>query len=152
MKTIALLHASQLVTLAGPRRARVGPEMSELGIIRDGGMLIEDGVITATGASAEIEKQARGAEVIDARGCVVMPGFIDAHTHFVFAGNRLDDFEARARGETYEQVAQRGGGIRTTVAATRAASEEELFHRRSGTPAGCCGPERPPRKRNRATD
>ena len=57
---------------------------------------------------------------------MVLPGFVDAHTHLVFAGNRLDDFEARARGETYEQIAKRGGGIQTTVQATRAASADEL--------------------------
>ncbi len=85
------------------------------------------GKITHVGKSAEIEKLCDGAtEVIDARGCLALPGFVDAHTHLVFAGNRLDDFEARARGETYEQIAKRGGGIQTTVRATRAASEDEL--------------------------
>ena len=85
------------------------------------------GKITHVGKSTEIEKLCDGeTEVIDARGGVVLPGFVDAHTHLVFAGNRLDDFEARARGETYEQIAKRGGGIQTTVRATRAASEDEL--------------------------
>jgi imidazolonepropionase len=85
------------------------------------------GEITHVGKSAEIEKLCDGeTEVIDARGCVVLPGFVDAHTHLVFAGNRLDDFEARACGETYEQIAKQGGGIQTTVRATRAASEDEL--------------------------
>ena len=85
------------------------------------------GKITHVGKSTEIEKLCDGeTEVIDARGCIVLPGFVDAHTHLVFAGNRLDDFEARARGETYEQIAKRGGGIQTTVRATRAASEDEL--------------------------
>ena len=85
------------------------------------------GKITHVGESTEIEKICdRETEVIDARGCVVVPGFVDAHTHLVFAGNRLEDFEARARGETYEQIANRGGGIQTTVQATRGASEDEL--------------------------
>ena len=85
------------------------------------------GKITHVGESTEIEKLCdRETEVIDARGCVVVPGFVDAHTHLVFAGNRLEDFEARARGETYEQIANRGGGIQTTVQATRGASEDEL--------------------------
>ena len=85
------------------------------------------GKITHVGKSTEIEKLCDGeTEIIDARGCIVLPGFVDAHTHLVFAGNRLDDFEARARGETYEQIAKRGGGIQTTVRATRAASEDEL--------------------------
>src|SRR5437879_12825310 len=84
--------------------------------------------ITHVGKSSEIERLCdRETEVIDASGCVVLPGFVDAHTHLVFAGDRLDDFEARARGESYEQIAKRGGGIQTTVQATRAATEDELY-------------------------
>ncbi len=104
------------MTLAGPKRPRVGSELSELAIIQDGGLLIRDGVIIATGPSTEIEKQSKGAEVLDVGGRLVLPGFVDAHTHLVFAGNRLDDFERRARGETYEQIAVAGGGIWSTVA------------------------------------
>jgi imidazolonepropionase len=125
--SLAVLHASQLVTLAGPPRARRGKELNELGIIPDGAFVAAGGKITHVGKSTEIEKLCDGeTEVIEARGCLVVPGFVDAHTHLVFAGNRLDDFEARARGETYEQIAKRGGGIQTTVRATRAASEDEL--------------------------
>jgi imidazolonepropionase len=127
LKSLALLHASQLVTLAGPKHPRVGPEMSELGIIPDGGMLIVNGRIDMIGTSDQIEKKAPDAETIDVRGRVVLPGFIDAHTHLVFAGDRLDDFERRARGETYEQIASAGGGIWSTVQKTRAASSEQLF-------------------------
>jgi imidazolonepropionase len=100
-----------LVTLAGPRRPRVGAEISELGIVQGGGMLICDGKIDIVGRSDKIEKNAGDAEIVDAGGRVVLPGFVDAHTHLVFAGNRLDDFERRARGETYEQIAKAGGGI-----------------------------------------
>jgi imidazolonepropionase len=124
---LALLHASQLVTLAGPKRPRVGAELSELGIIRDGGLLIRDGIIELVGPSAEIENNAGDAEIIDAQGKVVLPGFVDAHTHLIFAGNRLDDFERRARGDTYEQIAKAGGGIWSTVEKTRAASEADLL-------------------------
>jgi imidazolonepropionase len=126
VNSVALLHASQLVTLAGPRRPRVSVEMSDLAIIRDGGMLIRDGKIDIVGASDEIEKNARDAEIVDVGGRVVLPGFVDAHTHLVFWGNRLDDFERRARGETYEQIARAGGGIWSTVEKTRAASEADL--------------------------
>ncbi|HAF23016.1 MAG TPA: imidazolonepropionase, partial [Blastocatellia bacterium] len=127
LKTLALLHASQLVTLAGPKRARVGKELSELAIIRDGGMLIRDGIIESVGLSGEIEKNARDAEIIDARDRVVLSGFVDAHTHLVFAGDRLDDFERRAKGESYEQIAAAGGGIWSTVEKTRAAKDVDLF-------------------------
>jgi imidazolonepropionase len=127
LKSLALLHASQLVTLFGPKRPRVGNELGELGIIRDGGILIRDGKIDVVGKSDEIEKKADGAEIVDLGGRVVSPGFVDAHTHLVFAGNRLEDFERRARGETYEQIAKAGGGIWSTVEKTRAASDHELF-------------------------
>jgi imidazolonepropionase len=127
VKSLAVLHASQLVTLAGPKRPRVGRELSELKIIPDGGMLIRDGKIDIVGPSTEIEKKADGAEIIDADGKIVLPGFVDAHTHLVFAGNRLDDFERRARGDTYEQIARAGGGIWSTVEKTRAASESVLL-------------------------
>jgi len=101
--------------------------MSNLAIIPSGGMLIRDGKIDIVGRSHEIEESSGDAEIVDAGGRVVLPGFIDAHAHPVFAGNRLDDFERRARGETYEQIAAAGGGIWSTVQKTRAASEVDLF-------------------------
>jgi len=126
--TLAVLHASQLVTLAGPRRPRVGAELCDLAIITDGGMLVRDGAIVATGPSEEIEKQMPGdAEIVDATGRVVLPGFVDAHAHPVFGGDRLEEFEMRARGATYEEIAAGGGGIRSTVGKTRAATEDQLF-------------------------
>jgi imidazolonepropionase len=101
--------------------------MLELAIIRNGGVLIRDGRVGIVGTSDEIEKNAGNAEVVDAGGRVVLPGFVDAHTHLVFAGNRLDDFERRARGETYEQIAKAGGGIWSTVEKTRSASDVDLL-------------------------
>jgi imidazolonepropionase len=90
-------------------------------------MLVRDGVIAALGRSDEIARQIPAdAQVVDAGGRVVLPGFIDAHAHPVFGGNRVDEFELRARGASYEEIAAAGGGIRSTVAKTRAASEEEL--------------------------
>jgi imidazolonepropionase len=128
LKTLAVLHASQLVTLAGPSRPRIGPELGDLSIITDGGVMVRDGAIVATGRSDEIKKQMPGdAEVVDATGRVVLPGFVDAHTHPVFAGNRVDEFEMRARGASYEEIAASGGGIRSTVRRTRAATEDELL-------------------------
>ncbi len=127
MSALAVLHASQLLTLAGPKRPRVGTGISDLGIVRDGGMLIREGRIDLVGSSEEVAKNAGDAKIVDAGGRVVLPGFIDAHTHLVFAGNRLDDFERRSRGETYEQISKAGGGIWSTVEKTRAANGEELF-------------------------
>jgi imidazolonepropionase len=91
-------------------------------------MLIQDGQIVKTGPSDEIEKMLpTDAVVVDAAGKVVLPGFVDAHAHPVFGGDRLDEFEMRARGATYEEIAAGGGGIRSTVRKTRAASEDELL-------------------------
>ena len=126
VSTLAFLHASQLIALSGPNRPRLGKELSDVGIIHDGGILIRDGKIDIVGKSHEIEKKADDAEVVDLGGRVALPGFVDAHTHLVFAGNRLEDFERRARGETYEQIAKASGGIGSTVEKTRAASEAEL--------------------------
>ncbi|MFN0084083.1 MAG: imidazolonepropionase [Blastocatellia bacterium] len=127
MKMLAVIHASQLVTLAGPARPRAGAEMRELSILADGAMIVRDGRIEAVGATREIERDLRPEwDVIDAAGRVVLPGFVDAHTHPVFAGNRVDEFEMRSAGASYQQIAAEGGGIRSTVRKTRAASEDEL--------------------------
>src|SRR4051812_650431 len=101
--------------------------MGELAVIVNGGMLIDEGFVLETGPSDVIEsKMPRDTEVIDAAGRIVLPGFVDAHTHLVFAGNRIDEFELRARGASYEEIAARGGGIQSTVRRTRAATDHEL--------------------------
>src|ERR1700753_3351585 len=126
--TLAVVNCSQLVTLAGPNRPRVGAEMRELSIVEDGAMFVRDGRVERTGARAEIERLAGAdCELFDADRRVVLPGFVDAHAHPVFAGNRADEFERRAEGASYEEIAAAGGGIRSTVRSTRAASAEELF-------------------------
>ncbi len=125
---LAVLNCSQLVTLAGPPRPRTGAEMRELAIVSDGAMLVRDGRIAKVGPRAQIENAlSPNAQIVDAGGRVVLPGFVDAHTHPVFAGSRVDEFEMRAQGATYAEIAAAGGGIRSTVRATRAATEEELF-------------------------
>ena len=124
MKALAVVNAAQLVTLAGPAQARRGHELADLAIIADGALLARDGRIVAVGHTADID--VTGAEVIDAAGKTVLPGFVDAHTHLVFAGSRIDDFERRIRGENYEQIAKAGGGIWSTVLKTRAARPDEL--------------------------
>jgi imidazolonepropionase len=123
--SLVVVGCSELVTLAGPARPRIGQELRELSIIRDGMLEIRDGRIVYAGPRRQIDA---GMEVINAGGCVVMPGFVDAHTHPVFAGNRADEFEKRAEGATYQEIAAAGGGIRSTVRKTRAASEDELLH------------------------
>jgi imidazolonepropionase len=128
MGAMVVWNCSQLVTLAGPARARHGAEMRELAIIPDGAMLIYDGKVERTGARAEIERAAGGCtEIVDAGGRLVMPGFVDAHAHPVFGGNRADEFEERMQGTTYAEIAARGGGICSTMRATRAATEDELL-------------------------
>jgi imidazolonepropionase len=128
-KTLAVVNCS-LVTLAGPARPRVGAELRELAIVGDGALLVRDGLIEQVGTRAEIEPLIEAdTEVIDADGRVVLPGFVDAHTHPVFAGTRVDEFEERSKGATYQEIAARGGGIQSTVIRTRAASVDELTAR-----------------------
>jgi imidazolonepropionase len=123
-----IFNCSQLVTLAGAARPRVWGEMRDLHIVEGGALLASDGIIISAGQFAEIEGQlSAGARKLDAEGRVVMPGFIDAHTHPVFAGTREDEYEMRATGMSYREIASRGGGILSTVRKTRAASEDELF-------------------------
>jgi len=124
MSTFAVVNCSELVTLSGPARPRVRAEMRDLGVIRDGVMIVRDGLITYAGVRCEIGPH---IEIVDAGNRVVMPGFVDAHTHPVFAGNRADEFEQRASGITYQEISAAGGGIRSTVRKTRAATEDELF-------------------------
>jgi imidazolonepropionase len=111
---LAVIHCGQLVTLAE----------HQLSIIEDGTLLVRAGVIEAAGRDLPIGPE---YEIFDAGARVVMPGFVDAHTHPVFGGTRVDEFEMRARGASYEEIAAAGGGIRSTVRKTRAASEDELF-------------------------
>jgi imidazolonepropionase len=125
---LAVVGCSQLVTLAGPARPRAGAEMRDLGIVEDGAMLVRDRQIVKIGTRAEIEPLIDSqTTVVDAGSRVVLPGFVDAHTHPVFAGNRADEFDLRAEGATYQQIAEAGGGIRSTVRRTREAGEDDLF-------------------------
>jgi imidazolonepropionase len=126
--SLAVVNIGQLVTLAGPPRPRVGKELSELSLVENAALLVEDGRIAAAGAYQELRSRIpAGSTIIDAEGGCVTPGFVDAHTHLVFAGNRAAEFEQRITGATYQQIAAAGGGILSTVRLTRAASEEELL-------------------------
>ena len=120
-----LIHsAAQLLTLsAQPQR---GSRMGELSIIPNGAVLIEGETIAATGDSAELLARYPNEERYDASGCAVLPGFVDPHTHLVWAGDRAAEFEMRLEGKTYMEIMTAGGGIQSTVNATRAASNEDL--------------------------
>jgi imidazolonepropionase len=124
---LAVVNCSQLVTLAGAARPRTGAELRELSIIEDGAMLVSGDLIKRVGTRAEIEPLVgEGCKVIDAGRRVCLPGFVDAHTHPVFAGTRADEFERRTEGATYQEIAAAGGGIRATVRRTREATEDDL--------------------------
>jgi imidazolonepropionase len=126
--SIATVNIGQLVTLAGPARPRVHHELKDLAVISDGALLIEDGKVSAAGKYSELQRSfPSDVIVVDAESRCVTPGFVDAHTHLVFAGNRAAEFEQRIAGATYQEIAAAGGGILRTVALTRAASEDDLL-------------------------
>ncbi|MCS6999711.1 MAG: imidazolonepropionase [Candidatus Kapabacteria bacterium] len=127
---ILLTNISELVTVRSPIAGRKpGSQMNDLGIIRDAAMLIEERVIWI-GTRHEAEKVIGSTPIpqYDCRGQAVLPGFVDSHTHIVFAGDRSNEYAERIRGKSYQEIAAQGGGIMATVRATRAASEEELYH------------------------
>jgi imidazolonepropionase len=122
-----LIHsASQVLTLAGgPQR---GHELGRLSILTDGAVLITDEKITAVGPSQELRAAYPHEPALDAGGCAVMPGFVDPHTHAIWAGDRAAEFEMRLEGKTYLEILAAGGGILSTVHATRTASLERLLN------------------------
>ncbi|MBI4249643.1 MAG: imidazolonepropionase [Elusimicrobia bacterium] len=124
---LLIVGASQILTLKGPGRARRGPEMRRLSVLGpNAAVLIEGGLIAAAGAYRQIRRMARGARVLELEGGVLMPGFVDAHTHPVFAGPRLRDFSLRTSGLGYRAVSRRTGGIWSTVGGVRRAGEGRL--------------------------
>lgn len=135
-KPIWIKHISQLATLAsdfnGPRSKE---SMSQLGIIEDGSLWLEDGKIQAVGTTQDLNElysaRAHEAEIIDATGHLVTPGLVDPHTHVVYGGSREREFEMRLEGATYMEIMNAGGGIHATTRMTREATEEELFEQTS---------------------
>jgi imidazolonepropionase len=128
-EVLLIRRAGQLLTLRGPAGPRRGHALSDLGLIRDGALLIRDGSIEAAGPAEEVERLAaeeHAVAEIDAQGCVVMPGFVDSHTHLVHGPPRLLDYEMRLRGADYHEISEAGGGILASVKALRAAAPEEL--------------------------
>jgi imidazolonepropionase len=128
--TYLITGASQLLTLRGgaPRR---GNSLSNLGIVKDGAVLIRDDRILAVGARKKVEahKEARGAEKLDVGGRVVLPGFVDSHTHLVHAASRAEEYELKIQGASYEEIARKGGGILNSVKKLRAAAYDALKQR-----------------------
>jgi len=127
--SLLVKNCSELITLAG-KHPRKGVEMENIGIIKDGAVAISNEGIEYVGKTDEVIKKVEitpKTEIIDATGKLVMPGFVDPHTHLVFAGTRETEFELRLKGLSYEEIAKRGGGIKNTVRATREASEQELL-------------------------
>jgi imidazolonepropionase len=126
-------NAAEMVTCSG-FEAKKGKEMTDLHIIQDGAVVVKEGQIAAVGTTNEIFTEIERAKLdlsafdtIDAANKAVLPGFVDSHTHFVFAGYRAEEFSWRLRGDTYMEIMQRGGGIANTVESTRKASAAELI-------------------------
>ena len=122
---LLILHARQLITCAsnGPKR---GAAMTDVGLIEDGAVAVKDGEIVAVGPTDELLARYAARTIVDATGKVVTPGFVDAHTHVVYAGDRVAEFEMRIRGATYMEIMAAGGGIVSTMRAVREATAEQL--------------------------
>ena len=123
MKKLLVKNIGMLATPQG-KRARSGAEQGEIQILKDAWVLIEDGLISQVGTGAAPE--AAGAEVVDAKGRLVTPGLVDAHTHLIFGGWRQNELGMKLHGKTYLEIQNAGGGIQSTTNATRQATEEEL--------------------------
>ena len=124
---LLILNIGQLVTCAAQGRPKRGPAMRDLAIIEDGAVAVIDGKIAAYGSSKNVADSYRSEKAIDAGGKVVLPGFVDPHTHIVYAGDRLDEFELKIEGADYLEILKNGGGIISTVRKTRAAPAAALL-------------------------
>jgi imidazolonepropionase len=127
---LLITNCKQVVTLCGPVPRR-GKALANPGVIRDGAVLVIDGQIGAVGPRTKVESltESRGAETLDAGGRVLLPGFVDSHTHLISACSRVDEYEQRIAGASYEEIARRGGGILSTVRKLRGALPEALEKR-----------------------
>src|SRR5712692_3542405 len=127
---LLIINANELLTLSsnkpGPRRRKA---MGELGIIYDGALALREGRIVAVGSTSQVlgQFEKRNTPIIDAMGKVVIPGFVDPHTHTIFAGSREEEFLMRVSGAPYLEILKKGGGIYSTVKATRQATDRELL-------------------------
>jgi imidazolonepropionase len=127
---ILITGASQVLTLrgGGPRR---GNSLSKIGLVKNGAVLVRDGKIVTAGPQAEVERrpEAKAAEKLDVGGRVVLPGFVDSHTHLIHAASRAEEYELKIQGASYEEIARKRGGILNSVKNLRAASQDALKKR-----------------------
>ncbi|MEJ7849685.1 MAG: imidazolonepropionase [Pyrinomonadaceae bacterium] len=127
MKANLIIHnAGQLLTCAPGGSPKRGLAMTDVGVIDDGSVAINGGKIVGVGRSQDIARQFQAATIIDVEGKVVTPGFVDCHTHIVYAGDRLNEFELKIKGADYLEILEKGGGIISTVKHTREARLDEL--------------------------
>ena len=124
---IIIINAGQLLTMQGPKRARAGEEMNDVHALADAAVAIRSGRIVTVGSTDELTNSFDAQHTIDAQGRLVLPGFVDPHTHLVFAGTREHEMARKAAGETYLDILKSGGGINATVRATRKADKDVLF-------------------------
>lgn len=125
--SLLIRGASQIVTLGG-RTPRRGKALADVGALRDAAILLRDGIISAVGPSAKVEKlkESKSAEVLDLDGRVVLPGFVDSHTHLIHAASRAEEYELKIQGVGYEEIARKGGGILNSVGKLRATTSQNL--------------------------
>jgi imidazolonepropionase len=123
---LLIYNAAQVLTVASPEGPKRGEAMDDVGLIPDGAVAIRDGRILDVGPSDELRSQVRAAHSLYAGGYLVLPGFVDPHTHLVWAGERAEEFEMRAAGADYMEIMAAGGGIMNTVRQTREAELEDL--------------------------
>jgi imidazolonepropionase len=127
LRDLLFVNAAQVVTCAGPDRARKGSEMRDAGILKNAAVAVSSGRIAAIGSARDIEPAFTDAEIIDCRGGVLTPGLVDSHTHAVFGKPRFEEQELRAEGHDYMEIAAGGGGIHSSVRDFRDRSEDELY-------------------------
>jgi imidazolonepropionase len=129
-ETLLIAGASQLLTLRG-RGARRGNALAALGIVKDGALLVRRGLIVAVGTRKYVESlpESRAAEHLDLGARVVLPGFVDSHTHLIHAASRAEEYELKIAGASYEEIARKGGGILNSVKKLRSATDEALQKR-----------------------
>ena len=122
-----IINAKQLLTLQGSAKPRTKKEMEDIHIIKNGAIAIKNDKIIEVGLSQKIKQKYEADKILNAVEKVVMPGFVDPHTHPVFVNTRENEFEMRIKGKSYVEISQSGGGIRSSIQAVRKASEDELY-------------------------